>query len=105
MLYLLLAFQAAQPPAQPAAQPAPDIELNVSATARRVEVRNRGNVSLELRSSLNGVTGQSNVVAVEAPELPPGQTVLENVEVRVRGEARIAAPEAVNLTEEPTRPQ
>ena len=105
MLYFLLALQAAQPPAQPAAQPAPEIELNLSATARRVEIRNRGDVSLEMRSSLNGVAGQTNVVAVEAPELPPGQTVLENVAVRVRGEARIAPPEAGNMGEEPTRPQ
>lgn len=105
MLYFLLALQAAQPPAQPAVQPAPDLELNLSATARRVEIRNRGNVSLEVRSSLNGVAGQSNVVAVEAPERPPGRTVLENVAVRVRGEARIASPDPANAGEEPTRPQ
>jgi hypothetical protein len=105
VLYVLLALQSAQPPAQPAAQPAPDIELNLNATARRVEIQNRGNVSLEMRSSLNGAAGQGNVVAVEAPDLPPGRTVLENVVVRVRGEARIAPPETMNTGEEPTPPQ
>lgn len=91
--------------AQPAAIPPPDIQLDLRVTARRVTIERRGRTSLELRGSVNGREGQGNLIDVRAPELPPGQTRLENVDVHVRGEARIPAPENLTNSEEQARPQ
>lgn len=107
ILALALLQAATQPAAPPAEAPAtlPDIELNVSATARRVTVENRGRTSLELTTAANGAVGQNNMVDVRAPSLPQGRTELRDVRVEVRGEARIPDPYASVPSEEPAPPQ
>ena len=75
--------------AQPQAQGAPDIELQIGLTARRVTIERRGEASLEVHAGPDG----GSVVNVEAPEAD-GQRTLRNVNVRVRAEARIADPAA-----------
>ena len=112
MIAAILLLQTAQPaPAQPApALAPPDIQLDIRATARRVVVENRGRTSLTLRTAVNGVEGEGNVVDVEAPELPQGRRELNNVEVHVRAEARIPDPLADPVSEpvpeqEPAAPQ
>jgi hypothetical protein len=107
MLALLL-LQAAQPtpPPAPVSVAPPEIQLDFRATARRVVVDNRGRTSLTVRTSANGAEGEGNVVNVEAPELPRGRRELNNVEVRVRAEARVPHPLAERAPEqEPAAPQ
>jgi hypothetical protein len=67
------------------AQPAPDIVLDIQASARRVRIERSGEASLEVRA------GPNSVVDVDAPEAN-GSRTLRNVEVRVHAEARIADP-------------
>ena len=105
MMLLALLIQAAQPrPPAPAATPTtpPEIQLDISATARRVVVDSRGQTSLTVHASVNGTEGEGNLVQVEAPELPQGRRELRNVNVRVRAEARL--PEAENVPQ-PQEPQ
>jgi hypothetical protein len=104
MILAALLLQASQP-APMAAAPPPDIQLNARVTARRVVVENRGQTSLTIRTSVNGREGENNVVDVQAPELPQGRRELNNVEVRVRAEARIPDPAAPAQPEEPAEPQ
>jgi hypothetical protein len=87
ILSALLLVQAAAPQAQAAP---PDIELDIGLTARRVTIERRGEASLEVRAAPDG----GSAVEVEAPEAN-GRRTLRNVEVRVRAEARIAHPGAV----------
>jgi len=96
MLTFFIFVQAVQPQPLPQSQPAPpvattlpDIQLDLRATARRVVIRNEGEVDLQLRTSLNGREGEGNLLEVDAPDLPQGSSELRNVEVRVRAEARI----------------
>jgi hypothetical protein len=70
-----------------------------------VVVENRGQTTLTVRTSVNGREGENNVVDVEAPELPQGRRELNNVEVRVRAEARIPDPASPVSAEEPAEPQ
>jgi hypothetical protein len=112
MLAAILLLQAAQPaPALPPAQAPvslapPEIQLDFRATARRVVIDNRGEASLTLQTSANGAQGEGNIVDIQAPELPQGRRELDNVEVRVRAEARIADPRAERAAEqEPPAPQ
>ena len=86
MIWMLLALQAAQadePPASP-----PDIELNIRATARSVEIESKGKTELSVRA------GPDAGSLVETRITPPanGATRLNNVEVAISAEARIAAP-------------
>lgn len=81
------AFLLLQATAAPQAQAAPDIELNIGLSARRVTIERRGEASLEVRAGPDG----GSLVNVEAPEAN-GRRTLRNVEVRVRAEARIADP-------------
>ena len=111
MMIAALLLQATQPAPAPApvlAQPLsiqPDIQLDVRATARGVVVDNRGRADLTVRTSLNGREGEGNVVDVDAPELPQGRRELNNVQVRVRAEARIPAPQNRPQQQEPGEPQ
>jgi hypothetical protein len=88
MLSLLFVLQVA---AQPQAQAAPDIELNLGLTARRVTIERRGEASLDVHAGPDG----GSLVNVEAPEAN-GRRTLRNVDVRVRAEARIADPAAAS---------
>ena len=106
-LFLLQAIQPAPAPAPaPVSLPPPEIQLDLRASARRVVVESRGRTSLELRTSANGAEGEGNVVDVEAPELPQGRRELNNVEVRVRAQARVPDPLAPAAPkQEPAAPQ
>ncbi|HEX8191261.1 MAG TPA: hypothetical protein VF552_00025 [Allosphingosinicella sp.] len=84
---IVAAFLLLQAAAQPQAQAAPDIQLDIGLTARRVTVERRGEASLDVRAGPDG----GSVVNVEAPE-GNGSRTLRNVNVRVRAEARIADP-------------
>ena len=86
MLSFLFLLQAA---AQPQAQAAPDIQLDIGLSARRVTIERRGEATLEVHAGPDG----GSVVNVEAPEAN-GRRTLRNVDVRVRAEARIADPAA-----------
>lgn len=96
MIVLALLLHAAQPAAAPPAR-APDIQLDLRASARRVVVEREGELDLTVRTSVNGREGENNAVEVQAPEAPEGRTRLDNVRVRVRAEARIADPLAAAL--------
>jgi hypothetical protein len=105
MIAALLLLQAAQPAAaQPATGMPPEIQLDIRATARRVVIENDGRPDLQVRTSVNGREGEGNVVDVQAPEVPQGRATLNNVEVRVRAEARIADPLAAVL-QSPQQPE
>jgi hypothetical protein len=84
MLSTLFLLQAA---AAPQAQAAPDIQLDIGLSARRVTVERRGEASLEAHAGPDG----GSVVNVEAPR-GDGRRTLREVDVRVRAEARIADP-------------
>ena len=84
----LMAGTAVQPPAATV----PDVQLDVTATARRVVVDRRGRLDLTARSSVNGEAGTGDLVRVDAPDLPEGRRELRNVRVQVRAETRIAEP-------------
>ena len=81
MLTVLFLLQAA------AAQPAPDIELQIDASIRRVRIERQGEASLEVHAEPDG----GSDVRVEAPDAN-GRRALRNVNVQVRAEARIADP-------------
>ena len=85
---------------QAAAQPAPDIELEVNASVRRVRIERQGEASLEVRAEPEG----GSDVRVEAPEAN-GRRSLRNVNIRVRGQARIADPRQNRGAPETPRPQ
>jgi len=85
MIWILLALQTTLP----------DIELDARATVRRVEIRESRGVSLTVRAQPDS----GSTVDVQAPERR-GQRVLRNVEVRVRAEARLAAPNANTASRE-----
>jgi len=89
MLFLLLVQAAAA---------APDIELNARVTARDVQIRQRGETSLEVRG------GPGSDVRVEKPEAR-GRQRLRNVTVNVHAEARIADPRQNPPPQETASPQ
>ena len=94
MLFVLL-LQAA------AAQPLPDIELNVRARARSVEIENKGEATLEVRAEPDA----GSRVDVRVEPLPEGRTSLRNVEVNIRAEARLGEGVKVETQAETQRPE
>jgi hypothetical protein len=73
-----------------AAQPAPDIELNIHATAREVRVRQRGETSLQVHATPDA----NSRVEVARPR--DGGRGHDQKTVDIHAEARIANP-ATNL--------
>ena len=71
-----------------AAAAAPDIELNIHATAKSVRIEQKGEAQLEVRA------GPDAGSRFETRVTPPanGATNLKNVTVDVHAEARIGAP-------------
>ena len=95
MLLALLLFQAT------AAETPPDIELNIRARARSVEIERKGEAKLEVRAEPEG--GSRAETRVEP--LPEGRTSLRNVEVNVRAEARLNGTAKVEVEAETAPPQ
>jgi hypothetical protein len=71
----------------------PDIQLDIRATARRVTIESSGEASLEVTG------GPGSDVRVEAPDAN-GRRTLNNVNVRVSAEARVADPLNPSVTVE-----
>jgi len=96
-MFTALLLQAAAP-----APAAPDIQLDINASVRRVAIERSGEASLEVSG------GEGSVVTVEAPDAN-GRRTLRNVNVRIRAEARIADPRApqaqINAEAETPRPE
>jgi len=92
MLFLIL-LQAAEPAALP------DIELNLRARVRSVEIERRGEAKLEVRG------GEGS--AVEARVDPPagGKTALRNVKVNVRARAHLTDLKQIRVEAETGTPR
>jgi uncharacterized protein (DUF58 family) len=86
---------------QAAAQSLPDIELNVQARARSVEIERRGEAKLQVTAEPDA----GSRVEVRVEPLPEGRTSLLNVEVNVRAEARLGEGVKVDMAAETERPQ
>jgi hypothetical protein len=93
MLTLLALLQAAS------AQP--DIELNIRARARSVEIERKGEAKLEVRAEPDA---GSRVEARVEPKAE-GRTSLRNVEVNIRAAASIADPQQIRVEAETSTPQ
>jgi hypothetical protein len=86
---------------QAAAQPAPDIELNIRARARSVEIERKGEAKLQVRAEPDA----GSRVEARVEPLPEGRASLRTVEVDVRAEARIGEGVKVGAEVETARPQ
>lgn len=95
LISLLFAAQAAAQASSP-----PDIALDIRADVREVRIRQRGEVSLEMRAGPDGGTN----VDVDKPEAR-GAARLRNVRVHVSAEARIADPGQNPASAETPSPQ
>ena len=93
MLFYLLLQSAAAPPA--------DIQIDINARARSVEIERKGEAELTVRAEPDG----GSLVEARAEPAAEGRTKLRNVEVKVRGEARIAPPAQIHTPEETPDPQ
>jgi hypothetical protein len=79
---------------------APDIELNARVRVREVTIEQKGDARLTVTTEPDG----GNLVDVRAPGAN-GQRRLRNVEVNVRAEARIAAPDQARDTPPSNNPE
>jgi SH3-like domain-containing protein len=93
MLTLLALLQAA------AAQP--DIELNIRARAKSVEIQQKGEAKLEVRAEPDA---GSRVEARVEPKAE-GRTKLRNVEVNIRAQASVADPGQIRVEAETETPR
>ena len=96
---MLLALLLAQAAAAPTALP--DIELNIRARARSVEIERKGEAKLVVRAEPDA--GSRAEVRVEP--LPEGRTTLRDVEVNVRAAARLGEGMKVEAEAETATPQ
>jgi uncharacterized protein (DUF58 family) len=85
---------------QAAAAPPPDIELNVHATARSVEIESKGKTELIVHA---GPDAGSKVETRVTPRAE-GAAKLNNVEVNIRAEARLTDPQQNPDEVETSRP-
>lgn len=92
LIYLLL---------QSAAAPPPDIQLDIDLKARRVEIERKGEARLTVRAEPDG----GSVSRTATLPVPEGRSTLRDVKVKVRAEARIAAPEEIRAEAETPDPQ
>lgn len=79
-----------------AADPAPDIELDIRATAKSVEIERKGEVRLEVRAEPE----ESSQVQAQVRPANTGATKLKNVEVTIHAEASIADPAGARIEAE-----
>lgn len=70
-------------------QSAPDIEISATVRARSLVIEKQGTAELVLTSEPKG----ENQLVVEAPRAN-GRKRIDNPRITIRGEARIAGPEA-----------
>ena len=96
MLLALLLIQAA-----PAVETPPDIELNIRARARSVEIERKGEAKLEVHAEPDA----GSRVEARIEPLPEGRASLRNVEVNLRAEARLGEGVKVDAQAETERPQ
>ena len=82
------------------ATPAPDIEFNARIEARRVEIRQGGDLQVEFRAD----PGEAPPVEVER-SAPPGQRSYRNLVIRIHGEATLTDPAATAQIQEQQQPQ
>ena len=80
MLLALLLVQATG-----AVETPPDIELNIRARARSVEIERKGEAKLEVRAEPEG----GSRIEARVEPLPEGRTTLRNVEVNLNAQARL----------------
>ena len=83
------------------AAPAPDIELNIHARARSVEIQQRGQAKLVVTAEPDG----GSEVRSEVTPRAEGRTRLRNVDVHIRAEIRIADPQQKPAEPETPPPQ
>jgi hypothetical protein len=95
LLFLLLQAAAAEPAGLP------DIELNVRARVRSVEIERKGEAKLEVRAEPDA----GSLVRAEATPKAEGRTKLNNVDVNVRAEVRLGDPSESRTGAETTAPQ
>jgi hypothetical protein len=95
MIMLLLAQAAAS------GTQAPDIELNIRATARSVRIERKGEAKLEVRGGPDA--GGQTQTTVTPPS--QGATTLRNVTVEVRAQASIGDPAQNRAGGETSTPQ
>jgi hypothetical protein len=98
MLLSLLFLQAA---AAQAGAPLPDIELNIHARARSVEIEQKGEAKLEIVAEPDA----GSRVDVRVEPRSNGRTSLRNVQVDIKGEARIGEGVEISAEAETTPPQ
>ena len=79
----------------------PDIELNIHARARSVEIAQKGEAKLAVTAEPDA----GSQVAVRVQPKAGGRTKLRNVEVNVRGEARIGEGVEIRAQAETGQPQ
>jgi uncharacterized protein (DUF58 family) len=96
MLLALLLLQAAG-----AVETPPDIELNIRARARSVEIERKGEAKLEVRAEPEG----GSRVEARVEPLPESRTSLRNVEVNVNAQARLNGAMKVEGEAETAPPQ
>ncbi|GGD63373.1 hypothetical protein GRI62_12640 [Erythrobacter arachoides] len=85
-------------PAAPA--PPPDIEFNARIEARRVDVRQGGDLRAEFRAD----PGEAPPVQVERSD-PRGQRSYRNLTIRIHGEATLIEPVAATRTPQQQQPE
>ena len=93
MLTVLALLQAA------AAQPAPDIELNIRARAKTVEIERRGEASLTVEG------GEGSMVEARVEPKAEGRTKLRNVTVDIRAQASVEQGARIEAEAETGTPQ
>ena len=84
-----------------AANAAPDVQIDIRARARSVEIQQKGEAKLEVRAEPDGGT------QVQAQVRPAnrGATRLRNVEVNIHAEASVAGPAEIRAEAETGTPQ
>jgi uncharacterized protein (DUF58 family) len=84
-----------------AAAQAPDIELNIRARARSVEIQQKGEAKLEVRAEPDGVTQ----VQAQVRPANKGASKLDNVEINVHAEASVGQPAQIRAEAETGAPR
>ncbi|HZG07969.1 MAG TPA: hypothetical protein VEZ70_03210 [Allosphingosinicella sp.] len=98
-MLLVLLIQAAAPEAAPTIRP--DIELNIRARARSVEIERKGEARLAVRAEPDA----GSRVEVRVDPAPEGRTQLRDVRVELRAQARVGEGADIDAQVETAGPQ